>query len=406
MSTEIKKNEKPWKEGVAKSITFIVTKDCQLACKYCYLVGKNSNERMSFEVAKKAIDYILNNKELFSEESVIFDFIGGEPFLEIDLIDKVCDYIKVQLFTLDHHWFNSYRFSFSTNGINYHDSKVQKFIEKNIDHLSIGITIDGTENKHDFNRIYKNSYKGSYVDVVKNIPLWLKQIPTGGTKVTISSEDIPYICESVLHLYSLGIHEVSINVVYEDVWKENDDILFEYQLMQLADKIIENKYYLNYACSFFNENIGKPMDKEKENTNWCGAGRMLAIDAQGNYYPCTRFAAYSLRSKKPIIVGNIHDGINHNKLRPFLSLDRCTQSPSECIECDIASGCAWCQGENYDASSTGTIYQRSIAICKMHKARVRANNYYWNKLYRKLEFEGIEVKDAYKFVKNTTEENC
>lgn len=67
--------------------------------------------------------------------------------------------------------------------------------------------------------------------------------------------------------------------------------------MQLADKIIENKYYLNYACSFFNENIGKPMDKEKENTNWCGAGRMLAIDAQGNYYPCTRFAAYSLRSK-------------------------------------------------------------------------------------------------------------
>lgn len=406
MSTEIKKNEKPWKEGVAKSITFIVTKDCQLACKYCYLVGKNSNERMSFEVAKKAIDYILNNKELFSEESVIFDFIGGEPFLEIDLIDKVCDYIKVQLFTLDHHWFNSYRFSFSTNGINYHDSKVQKFIEKNIDHLSIGITIDGTEKKHDLNRIYKNSYKGSYVDVVKNIPLWLKQFPTGGTKVTISSEDIPYICESVLHLYSLGIHEVSINVVYEDVWKENDDILFEYQLMQLADKIIENKYYLNYACSFFNENIGKPMDKEKENTNWCGAGRMLAIDAQGNYYPCTRFAAYSLRSKKPIIVGNIHDGINHNKLRPFLSLDRCTQSPSECIECDIASGCAWCQGENYDASSTGTIYQRSIAICKMHKARVRANNYYWNKLYRKLEFEGIEVKDAYKFVKNTTEENC
>lgn len=406
MSTEIKKNEKPWKEGVAKSITFIVTKDCQLACKYCYLVGKNSNERMSFEVAKKAIDYILNNKELFLEESVIFDFIGGEPFLEIDLIDKVCDYIKMQLFTLDHHWFNSYRFSFSTNGINYHDSKVQKFIEKNIDHLSIGITIDGTEKKHDLNRIYKNSYKGSYVDVVKNIPLWLKQFPTGGTKVTISSEDIPYICESVLHLYSLGIHEVSINVVYEDVWKENDDILFDYQLMQLADKIIENKYYLNYACSFFNENIGKPMDKEKENTNWCGAGRMLAIDAQGNYYPCTRFAAYSLRSKKPIIVGNIHDGINRNKLRPFLSLDRCTQSPSECIECDIASGCAWCQGENYDASSTGTIYQRSIAICKMHKARVRANNYYWNKLYRKLELEGIEMKEAYKFVKNTTEENC
>jgi len=49
---------------------------------------------------------------------------------------------------------------------------------------------------------------------------------------------------------------------------------------------------------------------------------------------------------------------------------------------------AWCQGENYDAADTPTIYQRSTAICKMHKARVRANNYYWNKLYRKLELEG------------------
>ena len=80
-------------------------------------------------------------------------------------------------------------------------------------------------------------------------------------------------------------------------------------------------------------------------------------------------------------------GLDKNKLRPFLTLDRCTQSPRECIDCEVAEGCAWCQGENYDAADTNTIYQRSTAICKMHKARVRANNYYWNKLYRKLESE-------------------
>ena len=64
-------------------------------------------------------------------------------------------------------------------------------------------------------------------------------------------------------------------------------------------------------------------------------------------------------------------------------------TPQECIDCEVASGCAWCQGENYDAADTPTIYQRATAICKMHKARVRANNYYWNKLYRKLELEGL-----------------
>lgn len=389
----VKEAQQEWQSGMAKNITFIVTKDCQLACKYCYLVGKNSKERMPFEIAKQAIDYILSHEDEFKEESVVWDFIGGEPFLEIDLIDKICDYIKSELFRLNHHWFNSYRFSFSTNGINYHTDKVQAFIKKNISHLSIGITIDGTQQKHDLNRIYKQEpnstiERGSYKDVVRNIPLWLKQFPGGGTKVTISSADIPYIKESVLHLYGLGIHEVNINVVFEDVWEEGDDKKFEDQLMQLADAIIDEGLYKDYACSFFSENIGKPMDKVLENQNWCGAGKMLSIDAAGNFYPCTRFAAYSLREKKPIIIGNVRDGINKNLLRPFLTLDRLTQSTQECIDCEVASGCAWCQGENYDAADTPTVYQRSTAICRMHKARVRANNYYWNKLFRKLELEG------------------
>ena len=397
---DIKDKDKGFEGGMAKNITFIVTKDCQLACKYCYLVGKNSKERMSFDVARQAIDYILGNEGEFREKSVVWDFIGGEPFLEIELIDQICDYIKKELFRLNHHWFNSYRFSFSTNGINYDSPKVQDFIKKNISHLSIGITIDGTKRKHDLNRIWKTpemekgimpkpeDERGSYDDVVRNIPLWLKQFPYGSTKVTISSADIPYICESVLHLYSLGIHEVNINCVFEDVWKEGDDKLFEDQLMILADAIIDGDLYKDNACSFFSELIGKPMDKVSENQNWCGAGRMLSIDAAGNFYPCTRFAAYSLRSKKPIIIGNVHDGIDKNLLRPFLTLDRLTQSPQECIDCEVASGCAWCQGENYDAAQTNTIYQRATAICKMHKARVRANNYYWNKLFRKLELEG------------------
>ncbi len=397
---EIKEQNEGWQSGIAKSITFIVTKDCQLACKYCYLVGKNTKERMSWEVAKQAIDYILGHEEEFKEESVIWDFIGGEPFLEIDLIDKICDYLKTEMYRLNHHWFNSYRFSFSTNGINYHTEKVQNFIKKNYEHLSIGITIDGTRRKHDLNRIWKTpdmergimpkpeEEHGSYDDVVKNIPLWLEQFPGAGTKVTISSADIPYITESVLHLYSLGIHEVNINCVFEDVWKEGDDRLLEEQLMQLADAIIDGEYYKDYACSFFSESIGKPMDPKLENNNWCGAGRMLAVDAAGLFYPCTRFAQYSLREKKAWVIGNVRDGINRNRLRPFLTLDRCTQSPQECMDCEVASGCAWCQGENYDAADTNTIFQRSTAICKMHKARVRANNYYWNRLFRKLELEG------------------
>jgi len=380
---KFKKENKPWNEGVAKTITFIVTKDCQLACRYCYLVGKNNHERMSFEIAKEAVDYILQSQLFFNEPAVVFDFIGGEPFLEINLIDQICDYLKLKMYEMNHPWFYSYRFSFSTNGILYNDPRVQKYIKKNATHLSIGITIDGTRQKHDLQRIYPNG-KGSYDDVVKNIPIWLEQFPGSATKVTIASDDIPYVKESVLHLFELGINEVNINVVFEDIWKDGDDLLFETQLMSLADEIIDKEYYRDHVCSFFSDFIGHPLDIIKDNQNWCGAGKMLSIDADGNFYPCTRFAGYSLRNKRPIIIGDINQGINTNKLRPFLTLNRCVQSPQECIECEVASGCAWCQGENYDAAYTSTIFQRATAICKMHKARVRANHYYWEKLKTKL----------------------
>ena len=369
----------------AKQVTFIVTKDCQLACKYCYLVGKNSNETMSFEVAKKAVDMVLS--ENAKEDSVVWDFMGGEPFLEIGLIDKICDYIKSELYQRNHPWFKSYMINITTNGINYHQKNVQDFIAKNHCHLNVSITIDGTSSKHNLNRIYKGNGRGSYNDVVRSIPLWLEQFPNVGTKVTVSSEDLPYIKESVLHLYGLGIKTVNINCVFEDVWKEGDDKILEEQLIALADDIIDKRYYEEYHCSFFNENIGGPLDCKSDNQNWCGAGKMLSVDAKGLFYPCSRFAKYSLRNKEPWIIGDIENGIDKNKLRPFLSLQRCAQSKQECIDCEVARGCGWCQAENYDAADTDTIYQRSTAICKMHKARVHANNYYWNRLYRKLNQE-------------------
>lgn len=386
-------------------VTFIVTKDCQLACKYCYLVGKNSDERMQWPIAKKMIDFLFKNQDYFIEDSIVLNFIGGEPFMEIGLLDRICDYFKIKAFSSEHKWFNDYRINISTNGLNYNTEKVQSFIQKNHKHLSIGITIDGNKDKHDMNRIYKLTGHGSYAAVVENIPLWLKQFPNAGTKVTISSKDLLYIKESIIHLFKLGIHEVNVNCLFENVWRDGDDLVFEEQLIRLADEIIDNKWYEDYFCSFFSEKIGRPLPKT-DNNNWCGCGRMIAVDAHGYLYPCTRFSKFSLREKSPRIIGTVEHGINYNLTRPFRTLNRQDQSNQQCLDCEVASGCAWCQGENYDAADSPTIYQRSTAICKMHKARVRANNYYWNKLYRKLELEGIAQAEAQHHVKTTNPKDC
>ncbi|MBM7866514.1 radical SAM peptide maturase, CXXX-repeat target family [Heliobacterium gestii] len=370
---------KNWQEESVKSITFIVTEDCQLRCKYCYVVGKNNVNKLDFSIARRTVDYLLAERSLFGEKSVIFDFIGGEPFLEIDRVDQICDYIKIAMYRLDHPWFNSYRFNFTTNGLMYDDERVQRFIQKNKTHLSIGITLDGTKTKHDANRIFPNG-SGSYDLIMKNIPLWLHQFPDARTKSTVSRDDLPYIKESVIHLWELGIKTIDINLVFEDVWHDGDDVLFETQLRELADYIIDHQLYEDHNVSFFSELIGKPLDAVHDNQNWCGAGRMLAVNHTGNFYPCVRFAPFSLNHKPARVVGDCFTGVDMNKLRPFLVLDRISQSNSECMTCEVASGCAWCPGANYDYADTPTIYQRATFICNMHKARVRANDYFWNKL--------------------------
>ncbi len=366
-----------WNEK-AKSITFCVTEDCNLACKYCYMTGKNNKSKMSFDVARKAIDYILLNREEFDNEAVIWEFIGGEPTLEIELIDKICEYIKYKMFSLNHPWFENYRFNISTNGILYDTQNVQRYIMKNKSHLNIGISVDGNKVKHDLQRVWPDG-KGSYDDVVKNVSLWQRQFPGAVTKSTFAHEDLPYLKDSIISLWNLGISIIAANVVFENVWHEGDDEIFENQLIDLADYVIENKLWRDYSVRFFDPSIGFPLSQEAINRNWCGTGKMLAIDTLGNLYPCIRFYDISLSNRKGYMIGDISSGIDKNKQRPFLSLNTKMISSKECLNCDVASGCAWCTGCNYDFADTDTIYQRVIFNCKMHKANVRANRYFWDK---------------------------
>ena len=279
-----------------RTITFIVTKDCQLLCKYCYLVGKNSNERMSLSIAKQAVDRILSIEDKFLEEKVVWDFIGGEPLLEIELIEKIIGYIEYKLQELKHHWLNNSSIRITTNGLLYCSEKVQRFISKYHDILDISISIDGNKTKQDLNRIFPNG-KGSYDLVLKGVRKWVMQFENVATKMVISSEDLPYVYESGVHLLELGVSRLDMNLVVEDVWRDGDDKILEEQLVRFADYVIEHNLHQDRKLFIFEECIGKPFNPSFESSP-CGS-MMLSVDSSGSFYTCLRFAGYSLRSKKP-----------------------------------------------------------------------------------------------------------
>ena len=102
------------------------------------------------------------------------------------------------------------------------------------------------------------------------------------------------------------------------MWKDGDEQIFENQLKELADYIIENNLYNKNYCSLFLDHIGMPYDEKDLSNTSCGAGKMLALSPSGDIYPCMRYYDYSLNNKKGYIIGNVDTGIDFEKARVFL----------------------------------------------------------------------------------------
>ena len=131
-------------EKKCKTVTFIVTHQCNLRCSYCY-EGHKSGKRMDLETAKKCVDLLFaedaRNSELVNEtdaNGLIIEFIGGEPFLETDLIERTMEYFLSRAVELNHRWATRYMINISTNGTLGDDTRVQQFMCKYAGRLSIG----------------------------------------------------------------------------------------------------------------------------------------------------------------------------------------------------------------------------------------------------------------------------
>ena len=370
-----------WRSSNSQQLTFVVTQDCNLRCGYCYMIGKNNCHIMSIETAKKAIDYFVENKEtLFNTEYLILDFIGGEPLLEIKLIEQIVDYFFVKTYTEKCDWFGRVRINLQSNGVLVDTPEVHHLLKKYRNLVSLGITIDGIKVKHDLHRVFPDG-KGSYEIVEKNYLKAFSWGITDSTKVTFGSEDLKYLKDSIIHLWSFGIENIPANIVFEDVWKEGDDAIYHDQLVELADHIIDNKLWNKHNTSLFSDSIGFKAKSEDLMHPVCGTGNMYCVDSDGSIYNCVRFMGYSLNGKRSRKIGDIYNGIIADRLRPLKTVFPKYLNSPKCLECRVNQHCPYCSGNNYDVSENNTIFYRATAICDMFKAQVRANNYYWARLY-------------------------
>jgi len=376
----------------AKSITFQVTDACNLRCTYCYQHNK-STRRMSFETAKRYIDLVLSGDKGFYEYlgpsyAVVLDFIGGEPLLEIDLIDKICDYFIKRCLELNHPWLYNYRISICSNGVLYFNEKVQTFLRKHLNKLSFDITLDGNKTLHDSCRVFPDG-TGSFDLAYSAIKDWTSRGYYMGSKITLSPYNLKYMYDACVFMIENGYKDININCVFEEGWTIEDAQLMYKELKRFADYMLNldnpQDIYFRFWSTDMYTNTGI-----SEYKNPCGGdGSMIACDPVGDVYPCIRYMDSSLNGKqKPLKIGDVYEGIGKHKcdrecMECLRGVKFAGDDQNECRTCTINKSCMGCSA--YDYQVNGTLHQKTTFHCWMTRAQALANWYYINKLNKKIE---------------------
>ena len=101
------------RKTVVKALCLHIAHDCNLACRYCFAEeGEYHGRRalMSYEVGKKALDFLVANSG--NRINLEVDFFGGEPLMNWQVVKDLVAYGR----SLEEPYHKKFRFTLTTNG--------------------------------------------------------------------------------------------------------------------------------------------------------------------------------------------------------------------------------------------------------------------------------------------------
>lgn len=357
------------------NVNMIVTQECNLACKYCYM--SNEKAYMSKDVVDLMKKYISDLLYDFKTNTYSIVFFGGEPLLNWDIIKYIVNNFKNDS--------RLERFVLLTNGIRLTEEKKKWLTDNNV---GISVSFDGLWNES--NRVFTNE-NPSLDFYLKNKELFEGISP----KIMVSPKCIDSLCDN----YDFFIREFNnyfpdFSLVRDDIWTENDIQKFKKELRKLTLKQIENInngietlvgfYSLAFSDIIFNS-------KHSKRHFGCFAGvNGLAVFPNGDIYPCGRFGSakryklYELNKDKLIKFENVI-------LSNPQSYDPCVIE--DCKECDIYQWCnAGCSFQQIKEENGELIAKPIKSICDLYKVIYGEFIYMWNELKDNIVFKRVLMK--------------
>lgn len=351
------------RQTVVKALCLHIAHDCNLACKYCFAEeGEYHGRRalMSFEVGKKALDFLIANSG--NRVNLEVDFFGGEPLMNWDVVKQLVEYGRSR----EKECNKKFRFTITTNGVLLND-EIMDFCNREMS--NVVLSLDGRKEVNDRMRPFRNG-SGSY-DLI--VPKFQKFAESRGTKDyfvrgTFTRNNLDF-SKDVLHFADLGFKKLSIEPVVADPKepysiREEDlpKIMEEYD--RLAKEFIKREKEgrgFQFFHFMIDLNQGPCVAKR---LSGCGSGtEYLAVTPWGDFYPCHQFVGM-----EDFLLGNVDEGITNTKVRDEFKLCN-VYAREKCRDCFArfycSGGCA-ANAYNFSGDITGA-YEIG---CAMQKKRI------------------------------------
>ena len=351
------------RKTVVKALCLHIAHDCNLACRYCFAEeGEYHGRRalMSFEVGKKALDFLIANSG--NRRNLEVDFFGGEPLMNWDVVKQLVEYGRSK----EEEYNKKFRFTLTTNGVLLND-EVMEFCNREMG--NVVLSLDGRPEVNDKMRPFRNG-KGSYELIVPKFQKFADSRNQNNYYVrgTFTRENLDF-SQDVIHFADLGFKQMSIEPVVaspEEPYaiREEDlpKIMEEYD--KLAVEYIKRQKEgrgFNFFHFMLDLNQGPCVAKR---LSGCGSGtEYLAVTPWGDLYPCHQFVG-----EEKFLLGNVDDGITNTEVRDEYKLCN-VYAKEKCRDCFARFYCSGgCAANSYNFH--GSILDAYDIGCEMQKKRI------------------------------------
>ena len=349
--------------GVVKALCLHIAHTCNLNCEYCFASqGKYNGERalMSFEVGKRALDFLVENSG--QRKNLEVDFFGGEPLMNFQVVKDLVKYAR----SIEKEKGKNFRFTLTTNGVLIDDDVIE-FANKEMH--NVVLSLDGRKEVHDRYRVDYNG-KGSWEKIV---PKFQKLVNARGNKDYYMRGTFthfnPDFLEDILVMLDLGFTELSMEPVVcpegdKNQLTDSDIEIVKTQYEELAKLMLERKRQ-GKPFTFYHYMIdlkGGPCIYKR--ISGCGSGtEYMAVTPTGDLYPCHQFVG-----DDKFKLGNVFTGVTNKEItKEFLDCN--VYAREDCKDCWAKLYCSGgCSANAYHATgSVRGIYKKG---CELFEKRM------------------------------------